>query len=409
MKAVVIGGGAAGIFGAIAIAKFNPDAEVILLEKTYKLLSKVKISGGGRCNVTNSETHLSNLIKNYPRGGKELRSVFKEFSTLDTFKFFEERNAKLKIEKDGRVFPVSDNSQTIIDCLVFEARVLGVKILTDSSVKTLQKTPKGFELSIKGGAVIKCDRVLISTGGGPSLTSYDWLSKFEHTIVAPVPSLFTFNIPDFKLNGLQGLAVPNALVKIRGTKFSQSGPLLITHWGISGPSVIKLSAWSARFLAEENYNFNIVVNWLPDYNEESLRLKMLEAKGDLNKKVISSAFLFNLPRRLWERFVLLAQIDPDLKWVDLSKKHINSLVQEIVNGSYVVKGKTTFKEEFVTAGGISLKEIDMNTMESKKESGLYFAGEILDIDGVTGGFNFQAAWSTGFVAGKNLAYSLYRK
>lgn len=409
MKAVVIGGGAAGIFGAIAIAKFNPDAEVILLEKTYKLLSKVKISGGGRCNVTNSETHISNLIKNYPRGGKELRSVFKEFSTLDTFKFFEERNAKLKVENDGRVFPVSDNSQTIIDCLVFEARVLGVKIFTDSSVKSLQKTSKGFELSIKGGAAIKCDRVLISTGGGPSLSSYDWLNKMGHTIVEPVPSLFTFNIPDFKLNGLQGLSVPNALVKIRGTKFSQSGPLLITHWGISGPSVIKLSAWAARFLAEENYNFNIVVNWLPEFNEETLRLKMIEAKDDLNKKVMSSAFLFNLPRRLWERFVLLAQIDPDLKWADLSKKHINSLVQEIVNGSYVVKGKTTFKEEFVTSGGISLKEIDMNTMESKNESGLYFAGEILDIDGVTGGFNFQAAWSTGYVAGKNIAYSLYRK
>lgn len=409
MKAVVIGGGAAGFFGAISIARHNPDAEIILLEKTNKLLSKVKVSGGGRCNVTNSESNISTLLRNYPRGAKELRTVFGLFSTNDTIRFFEDRGVALKSENDGRVFPVADLSQVIIDCLVNEARVLGVKILTDSHVKTIRKEKDQFELTIKGGAKIICDKVLIAAGGFQNPESYTWLQAIGHSIVRPVPSLFTFNIPDFRLNGLQGLSVGNVSVRINGTRQSQDGAILITHWGLSGPSVIKLSAWLARQLYELNYSFGVVVNWLPQYNEETFREYLANLKKESSKKVFSSAALFNLPRRLWERFVALAQIDPDVRWHDLSKKQMNVLTQEIINGTYVVNGKTTFKEEFVTAGGVNLKEIDMHTMESKVESGLYFAGEVLDIDGVTGGFNFQAAWSTGFIAGKHIAFSLYRK
>jgi len=403
MKAVVIGGGAAGFFGAVSIARYNPDAEVILLERSHKLLSKVKVSGGGRCNVTNAETNISTLLKNYPRGAKELRTVFNSFSTNDTVRFFEERGVPLKAENDGRVFPVSDQSQSIIDCLVKEARKLDVKILTDVHVKALRKEKDQFELTIKSGEKILCDKVLIATGGFHNPESYAWLQTIGHSVIKPVPSLFTFNIPDFRLDGLQGLSVGNVSVRVNGIKQSQEGSILITHWGLSGPSVIKLSAWLARRLHELNYSFSVVVNWLPQYNEETFREYLSALKKENNKKVFSSSALFNLPRRLWERFVALAQIDPDMRWHDLSKKQINVLTQEVVNGTYAVNGKTTFKEEFVTAGGVRLKEIDMHTMESKVEPGLYFAGEILDIDGVTGGFNFQAAWSTGFVAGKHIA------
>ena len=409
MKAVVIGGGAAGFFGAVSIARFNPDAEIILLERGNKLLSKVKVSGGGRCNVTNIESNVSALLRNYPRGAKELRTVFNLFSTVDTLRFFEERGVSLKTENDGRVFPVSDQSQSIIDCLVNEARVLGVKILTDSHVKVIRKEKDQFELTIKGGVKICCDKVLIATGGFQNPESYAWLQTMGHTILKPVPSLFTFNIPDFRLNGLQGLSVNNVSVRVNGTKQSQEGAILITHWGLSGPSIIKLSAWLARQLHELNYSFSVVVNWLPQYNEETFREYLSGLKKESSKKAYSSAALFNLPRRLWERFIALAQIDPDMRWHDLSKKQINVLTQEVINGTYTVNGKTTFKEEFVTAGGVNLKEMDMHTMESKVEPGLYFAGEVLDIDGVTGGFNFQAAWSTGFIAGKHIAFSLYRK
>lgn len=409
MKAVVIGGGAAGFFGAITCAQTNDEAEVILLEKTTKLLSKVKISGGGRCNVTNAETEVNRLIKNYPRGSKELRSSFNEFSTSDTVKWFEKRKVKLKAEPDGRIFPVTDSSQTILDCLIGEARVSGVKILTESSVKSLQKEKNHFLLQVKGGAEIRCQKILIATGGSPNPDSYQWLAELGHDIIAPVPSLFTFNIPDFRLNGLQGLSVPNAIVKIAGQKNNQEGPVLITHWGLSGPAIIRTSAWEARNLNDQNYTFNVLVNWVPDFNEETLRQKFLSLKDESGKKIISSYFEFGLPRRLWERFIGLAGIDEEKRWSELPKKNMNILIQEMVNGTYQVKGKTTFKEEFVTCGGVSLKDVNMETMESKKCPGLYFAGEVLDIDGITGGFNFQAAWTTGYLAGKHMAHALYRK
>ncbi len=410
MKAVIIGGGAAGFFGALTIARFNPDAEVVLLEKSHKLLSKVKISGGGRCNVTNSESNVSNLIKNYPRGSKELRTVFNLFSTVDTIRFFEERNVPLKKEDDGRVFPVSDRSQSIIDCLVKEAAFLGVKILTDSNVRSIRKEKGVFVIETKADRVgMSCDKVMVASGGFQNPESYAWLRALGHTVVKPVPSLFTFNIPDFRLDGLQGLSVGNVVARINGHKLSQNGAVLITHWGLSGPAIIRLSAWLARQLHDHDYSFSVVINWSPRYNEETFRSFLLELKQESVKKVFSSYGLVDLPRRLWERFVSLARIDPEIRWRDLSKKQINLLVQEVINGTYTVRGKTTFKEEFVTAGGISLQEVDMGTMESKIQSGLYFAGEVLDIDGITGGFNFQAAWSTGYVAGKHIAHSLYPK
>lgn len=404
MKVVIIGGGAAGFFGAITLARHNANAEIIILEKTSKLLSKVKVSGGGRCNVTNSEQHVAQLVKNYPRGNKELKSVFNEFSTVDTFRFFEELQVKLKVEKDGRVFPTSDSSQTIIDCLLNEARKLKVKIVVGVTVKAIHKTTDGFELELNNQDPVKCNKVLVATGGAPKIDSYQWLQKLNQDIILPVPSLFTFNIPQNKLEGLQGLAVNHAIVKIQGQKLAQEGPVLITHWGLSGPGIIKLSAWFARKLSEVNYQFNAVINWLPEYNEETLREKLLIVKSSESaKKVINSAFVFAFPKRLWERFVELAEISSETRWGDVSKKQMNVLIQELVNGTYAVKGKTTFKDEFVTAGGVNLKHINTGTMESKIIPGLYFAGEVLDIDGVTGGFNFQAAWSTGFVAGKNMA------
>jgi predicted Rossmann fold flavoprotein len=404
MKVIIIGGGAAGFFGAITLARHNADAEIIIIEKTQKLLSKVKVSGGGRCNVTNSEQHISQLLKNYPRGNKELRSVFNQFSTKDTFEFFEDLGVKLKVEKDGRVFPTTDSSQTIIDCLLKEARKLKIKILTGVAVKSIQKIKEGFELELQNQDNIFCDRLLVATGGTPKIDSYQWLQKLNQDIVTPVPSLFTFNTPENKLIGLQGLAVNNAIVKIQGHKQTQEGPVLITHWGLSGPGVLKLSAWFARQLNEANYQFHVVVNWLPEYSEETLRQKLSLVKiEESGKKVINSAYIFTIPKRLWERFVELADIGSEVRWADISKKQLNVLIQELVNATYYVNGKTTFKEEFVTAGGVNMAHIDLGTMESKIVSRLYFAGEVLDIDGITGGFNFQAAWSTGFVAGKNMA------
>jgi predicted Rossmann fold flavoprotein len=404
MKVIIIGGGAAGFFGAITLARHNADAEIIIIEKTQKLLSKVKVSGGGRCNVTNSEQHISQLLKNYPRGNKELRSVFNQFSTKDTFEFFEDLGVKLKVEKDGRVFPTTDSSQTIIDCLLKEARKLKIKILTGVAVKSIQKIKEGFELELQNQDNIFCDRLLVATGGTPKIDSYEWLQKLNQDIVTPVPSLFTFNTPENKLIGLQGLAVNNAIVKIQGHKQTQEGPVLITHWGLSGPGVLKLSAWFARQLNEANYQFHVVVNWLPEYSEETLRQKLSLVKiEESGKKVINSAYIFTIPKRLWERFVELADIGSEVRWADISKKQLNVLIQELVNATYYVNGKTTFKEEFVTAGGVNMAHIDLGTMESKIVSRLYFAGEVLDIDGITGGFNFQAAWSTGFVAGKNMA------
>lgn len=409
MRISVIGGGAAGFFGAISCILHNPETEVTLLEKSPKLLSKVKVSGGGRCNVTNATFDPATLSKNYPRGEKQLKQAFREFSTKDTVAWFEKRGVSLKTEPDGRVFPVSDDSQTIIDCLVKEARVHGVKILTQFGISTIQKKGNSFILKGKSGVDIKTDLVLVATGGGNNPSSYQWLKDLGHTIVPPVPSLFTFNVPDNRLNGLQGISVPEAIISIPEIKAKQTGPLLITHWGFSGPGILKLSAWEARELAERNYDFQFNINWLPEYNEEELREALYLMKTGSGKNAGNSYSDFKLPKRLWERLLELCRIDPEVKWGQVPKKNLNFLVIELNKGAYRAKGKTTFKEEFVTCGGIDLNEIDFSTMESKVCKGLYFAGEVLNIDGITGGFNFQAAWTTGYIAGKNMAYAMFRK
>jgi predicted Rossmann fold flavoprotein len=401
MRAIVIGGGAAGFFGAISCALNNPEVEVVILEKSHKLLSKVKISGGGRCNITNACFENYELIKNYPRGANELKKLFSRFSVQDTIDFFEKRGVKLKIENDGRMFPVSDNSQSVIDCLVREARVHGVRIMTEFAVKTIEKAKdNSFQITLRSGEFMVCDRILIATGGNPNDESYQWLREIGHDVIPPVPSLFTFNVPNSRFNGLQGVSVKNVSVRIAGKDFEQRGPILITHWGFSGPAILKLSAWAARKLAEVNYNFNIHINWTPEYSEVSLREFLLQFREENHKKNIHSHPLFDIPKRLWERMCLLSGALEELKWADFPNRNLNRLIEELVRGNFYVSGKTTFKEEFTTCGGVNLKNIDLKTMQSKHCPGIYFAGEVLDIDGVTGGFNFQAAWTTGWIAGK---------
>ena len=404
MKIIVIGGGAAGFFGAITCKAFDPEAEVYILEKTNKLLSKVKVSGGGRCNVTHACFDNNVLLKNYPRGHKELRKTFQQFSTKDTIAWFQSRGVKLKTEADGRMFPVSDSSESIIECLVSEATMLGVKIWQQQSVKAINPEATGFSIYTDSDKPIFADKVLIATGGSPQLSGYHWLGKTKHTIVSPLPSLFTFNSPDNEYKDLMGVAIPNAFIRIAGTSFVQSGPLLITHWGFSGPAILKLSAWAARDLAAKNYQFKVLVNWIgEEYSETSLRAYLDVFKNENGKKIIPSNQLFGLAQRLWKKLCAHADISEELRWSEIPKKQFNKLIDNLLNTTFEIKGKTTFKEEFVTAGGINLQEINLETLESKLHKGLYFAGEIIDVDGITGGFNFQNAWTTGYLAGKNIS------
>ena len=398
LKIGVIGGGASGFFGAIAAAENG--AEVLLLEKTTKLLAKVTVSGGGRCNVTHSCFDNNLLVKNYPRGGKELKKAFQQFSVKNTIEWFEQRDVQLKTEADGRMFPVTDSSHSIVDCLYSETIRNKVKIIAGASVNKITKKENLFYVTTATGEVYTFDRILVATGGNAKPEAYHWLKETGHTIVPPVPSLFTFNIPNSKLEGLQGVAVPQATIKIAGSKTMQTGPALITHWGLSGPCVLKLSAWEARSLYEAKYNFKVLVNWVPEYTEEMMRETLNQYKKEQAKKTISINPCFNLPRRLWERLVILAEINETLRWADLPTKNLNKLLEELIRCSLTVSGKTTFKEEFVTCGGVNLNEIDFTSMQSKLIPGLYFAGESLDIDAITGGFNFQAAWTTGYIAGK---------
>lgn len=399
LKVAVIGGGAAGFFAAISCKQHHSEAQVDILEKTDKLLAKVKISGGGRCNVTHACFQNSQLIKFYPRGEKQLRKLFNHFNTENTVEWFESRGVELKAEADNRMFPVTDDSQTIIDCLLSETRRLGITIHKKCAVKQIIKTETGFELSING-QVKAYDKVIIASGGSPKSTGFDWLRVLGHDIVEPVPSLFTFNMPVEPIRDLMGLSVPNAQVKIQGTKLIQSGPLLITHWGMSGPAVLKTSAWGARILHDLNYDFKAQVNWLGNQNENSLKGWFTEDSVNLSKRKIRNKNPFDMPNRLWEFLLIKVSIDPEQTWESLGKKGLNRLINVLLNDVYTVKGKTTFKEEFVTSGGVALTNIDFNTMESRKCTGLYFAGEVANVDGVTGGFNFQAAWSSGFVAGR---------
>jgi hypothetical protein len=399
-RIAIIGGGAAGFFAAFSAKTHQPLSEVILFEKTSKLLAKVKVSGGGRCNVTHACFNNNELIKHYPRGEKQLKKVFGQFSTQDTIEWFENRGVDLKTEADHRMFPTTDDSQTIIDCFFKEANRLNITIKTNSNVKSIEKIEEGFALKVND-EVQRFGSVIVAAGGSPKAQGFDWLKALGHEIILPVPSLFTFNMPNEGIKKLMGLSVPNAIVKVQGQKLQQSGPLLITHWGMSGPAVLKTSAWGARLLNEVEYNFKIQVNWLGIPTEEALRSSIENELPTIYKRKLRNKNPFELPNRLWEHFLEKLEINPDGIWAEMNKKSLNRLINLLLNDTYEVKGKTTFKEEFVTSGGIALADVDFSTMESKKCPGLFFAGEVLDIDGVTGGFNFQAAWSTGFVAGKH--------
>ncbi len=406
---VVIGGGAAGFFCAVNAARLSPQLSVVLLEKSGKLLSKVKVSGGGRCNVTHACFNITDMLKKYPRGASFLKKAFQHYFTTDTIQWFQERGVPLKTEADGRMFPASNTSQTIIDCLLTEATKYKVDIRMHADVKGIsidqEATSENFTLILGQDKIMKADYLCIASGGYPKMAQFDWLSKMKHNIQSPVPSLFTFNIPKNPLTQLMGISVENATVKIAGSKLQQSGPLLITHWGLSGPAVLKLSAWAARELEQSNYEFKIHVNWVTAYNEHSLKEKIQEVRFEIAAQKIANRNPFGIPSRLWEYFMQQCGIDADCRWADLPAKEQNKLVKILSAQELQVQGKTTFKEEFVTAGGIQLSDIDANTMQSKLHPNLYFAGEVIDVDGVTGGFNFQNAWTTGWIAANNIATS----
>lgn len=403
IKIVVVGGGAAGFFGAIACS--HPHTHVTILEAGRQPLAKVRISGGGRCNVTHACFDPAIFIQNYPRGAKALRGPFTRFQARDTVEWFAAQGVKLKTEADGRMFPTTDDSATIVDCLTKAALARGVQIRTGAAVVSVTQKPgvgdnnifNLFEIGLKSGEVLECDRLLLATGSSP--LGHRWAKALGHQVEPPVPSLFTFNISDPRLQDLAGISVENVCLQLPIAKLKQTGPLLITHWGLSGPAVLKLSAWGARLLHEHRYQTHLLINWLPERNPEELRKQLLAVKTQ-EKKAIANSCPFSLPRRLWERLIIAADIDPQQRWAELSNKAIDKLIQQLTHGKYQIKGKGVFKEEFVTCGGVSLKEVNFKTMESRCCQGLYFAGEILDIDGVTGGFNFQSAWTTGWLAGK---------
>lgn len=397
MKIVVVGGGAAGFFAALAAKESNADAEVIILERTAKLLSKVRVSGGGRCNVTHACFEPRELIKNYPRGSVELLGPFSRFQPRDTVEWFESRGVELKEEKDGRMFPITDSSETIIDCLVQEAERLGVVIKTLSKLEGVDKRGEGFEVKL-AKEVIFADRLILATGSAKA--GWELARELGHTIIDPVPSLFTFNIPDFALVELAGVSLPEARLKIKGSKFEQEGPLLITHWGFSGPCALKLSAFAARHLAEREYQVMLSLDWLPRLTDDEVRVFFEERRAGQGAKMLKNLKFDVLPSSLWKALLVRAGVDESFQYKELGNKAISKLVETLKRDHYTVSGKTTNKEEFVTCGGVELSEVNFKTMESKCCKHLYFCGEVLDIDGVTGGFNFQNSWTTGRLAGQ---------
>jgi len=402
---IVIGGGAAGFFCAVNAARLDPSLKVTIIEKSNKLLSKVKVSGGGRCNVTHACFDIAEMSKRYPRGQHFVKKAFHQFFTTDTINWFEERGVKLKAEDDGRMFPVTDSSQTIIDCLLKEANKYGVEILMNKEVKDLSMVNGEWTIGLSNSEKLTANFVCIASGGYPKSSMFDWLKELGHTIEEPVPSLFTFNLPKHPIIKLMGVSIERAKVKIQNSKLEEEGPILITHWGLSGPVVLRLSAWGARELKERNWDFGISVNWLPDYNEETLRKRFQELRNKNASKKIINKNSFGLPSRLWEFLAEQSGIKNEWRWADLPSIERNKFIKNLCSYECEVKGKTTFKEEFVTAGGIKLNEVDANTMMSKKVTNLFFAGEVLDVDGITGGFNFQHAWTSGWVAAKAIAAS----
>lgn len=408
-KLVVIGGGAAGFFCAVNAARMNPELEVIIVEKSGKLLSKVRVSGGGRCNTTHACFDIAEMSKKYPRGGNFVKKTFHQFFTTDTINWFDERGVKLKAEEDGRMFPVTDSSETIINCLLREADKYNVTIRTNTEVKEIIRSGEIFEIKTVNGQLTTANYICIASGGYPKSSMFEWLRELGHTIEEPVPSLFTFNIPGHPITKLMGVSVEKARVKIIGTKLEQEGPLLITHWGLSGPAVLKLSSWGARQLAISNWQFSILINWLPNFNEQQLTEKFQTLRFEMASQKIMNRNPFGLPQRLWEFLLEHSEVNKEKRWADLPAKEQNKLIRNLCAFEFAIKGKTTFKEEFVTAGGIKLNEVDANTMMSKKVPNLFFAGEILDVDGITGGFNFQHAWTSGFIAAKSVANDCRKK
>ncbi len=401
---VIAGGGAAGFFAALACAEMNKGTEILILEKTAHFLAKVKISGGGRCNVTHANFDAREFAKRYPRGERPLISAFARFQARDTVAWFESRGVKLKIENDGRMFPVSDSSQTIIDCLLNSARRAGVKLKANCAVETVaRRSEGGFEIALSGGEKLTCDRLLLATGGCRTPALGQLAVSLGHRLEPPVPSLFTFHIATPWLKTLAGISVEDAEVSVAGIGLRQRGALLVTHWGLSGPAILRLSAWGARELHAMHYSFPLQVNWLPDVNAETLTGHFQARRNSQPAKRIINSPVAPVPARLWEQIVLAAGIARETRWSDFSRVAQHGLGQQLFRSEFPVTGKSLNKDEFVTCGGVNLSEVNFKTMESKLCPGLFFAGEVLDVDGITGGFNFQAAWTTGWLAGKAMA------
>jgi predicted Rossmann fold flavoprotein len=396
---IVAGGGAAGFFTAINVAERNPKLKIAILERGKEVLAKVRISGGGRCNVTHACFVPADLVKFYPRGEKELRGPFNRFCSGDTIEWFEKQGVELKAEEDGRMFPVTDSSQTIIDCFLAAAKKYKIDILTGQSIQSLYNAETHWKIETQSDVFI-AEKLVMATGSNPKM--WEMMEELGHKIVPPVPSLFTFNIKDPRIKELMGVSAV-ASVAVKGSKLEAGGPLLITHWGMSGPGILRLSAWGARELADRQYNFTIIVNWLNEMEFDECEDFLKELKQEHAKKTVGKKCLFDFPNRLWDSLVTASGIVPDTRWADLTKNQLQALAGQLTQGEYQVNGKSTFKEEFVTAGGINLKEVNFKTMQSKYYENLYFTGEILDIDAITGGFNFQNAWTGGFIAAEAIA------
>ena len=406
---VIVGGGAAGFFAAIACAEqLGAAGAVTLYEATAHPLAKVRVSGGGRCNVTHACFEPRELAKKYPRGGRELLGAFHRWQPRDMIAWLAERGVETKTEDDGRMFPATDDSATIVDCLTAAAEKAGVRLVTSMGVRKAERTkrdgePPSFWVTLTDGTGVRCDRLLLATGGNRSSAGFTIAEAFGHAIEPLVPSLFTFHSDDARLIGLSGVSLENAVVSVPGTKLRTDGPLLITHWGLSGPAVLKLSAWGARELAAQNYEFPLLLNWAPPHTRESLARELAAVREKNPKKQIATWSPLAMPQRLWERLVTSAGIAPVMPWAQVGNAALATLAVQLTAAELTVVGKSTFKEEFVTCGGVRLSEVDFKTMGSRLCPGLHFAGEVLDIDGVTGGFNFQSAWTTGWLAGQAMA------
>ncbi len=405
-RIVNVGGGAAGFFAALTCAEAQPDAEILILEKTAHFLAKVKISGGGRCNVTHACFNARELTTRYPRGERALIAPFKQFQTADTVAWFEQRGVTLKTEDDGRMFPTTDSSQTIIDCLINAANEAGIKLKTNCSIESVVKTPGGgFELTFVDGKKMPCDKLLLATGGCRTPALGHLAVSLGHALEPPVPSLFTFHVEIPWLRELAGVSLETVEASVPETRLRERGALLLTHWGLSGPAILRLSAWGARELHERDYHFPLQINWLPHLNGEKLAAVFHTCRQSQPAKFIVNTPLAKLPARLWEQLVIASGITRETRWAALSGAAQHKLIQQLLRSEFPVTGKSLNKDEFVTCGGVKLSEVNFKTMESKLCPGLFFAGEVLDIDGITGGFNFQAAWTTGWLAGRAMAES----